>query len=94
ETVLGRYYETLEPGENKFIYDVNPGVLTPWDVGEREFKVEVFHENELIATTSIRSNIQISLENAILGYVLIFAVIGAIILFALYKRRQIMSLRR
>jgi hypothetical protein len=93
-TVLGSYSESLQPGENKFIYNVNPGVITPWNTGEREFRVEVIHDNEVIAVKSIRSNIQVSLENAILGYVLIFAVIGAIILFALYKKRQIESLRR
>jgi hypothetical protein len=88
------FTRTLQPGQNNLILQVNPGITSPWDTGQREYRVSVILNGTEVARGTVIMTLQISVGNALLGYVLPFAVIGVVILLALYKKNQIMSVRR
>ncbi len=85
---------TLAPGTNSFIYQIDAGIVSPWDFGITEYKVTVTDGGRTVGIGTVFVDVQVSVESVITGYVLIFAVIGVLILVALYKRRQIASVRR
>nr|MDO8116808.1 hypothetical protein [Candidatus Sigynarchaeota archaeon] len=85
---------SVNPGTGDFVYQLNTGIDNPWDFGEREYKIIVKDGGRIAGFGTIRMNIQLSVENVIVGYILVFAIVGVLILLALHKKRQISSMKR
>ncbi|MHA1791868.1 MAG: hypothetical protein ACTSVI_04430 [Promethearchaeota archaeon] len=95
EVLLKTETLSLEPGENKIFLDLSNQIISPWEIGLKEYRIKVYDpDGNKVSIQSIKSDVQVSLENAIIGYVSIFAAIGIIFLYAFYKRRQIEMVRR
>ncbi|MHA1680020.1 MAG: hypothetical protein ACTSUE_03365 [Promethearchaeota archaeon] len=92
--VLETLTDVLEPGENKYIYKLSQGFQSPWDFGEKEYKITVLLDGDEVGYRSIIADVQISLENAIIGYLSIFGFFGFVFLAVIYKKRQIESIKK
>nr|MDO8087739.1 hypothetical protein [Candidatus Sigynarchaeum springense] len=84
----------LATAGNNFIVSCKDPLENPWDIGPREYIIVVKYGNDVVGRRTITSNVQMSVENVIFGYVLVFGAFGFIFLLILNKRHQLGSGRR
>jgi hypothetical protein len=93
--IMAEYSWTVLPGENGKIITYVESLQNPWDVGNREYLIIVRSAmGTEYGRNTVISDVQLSIENVIFGYVLVFAIIGIVFLVAIYKKRQLSSVRR
>ncbi|MEX2683795.1 MAG: hypothetical protein Q6373_019640 [Candidatus Sigynarchaeota archaeon] len=91
--VLNASY-TLATGSNNFIASCKDPLENPWDIGTREYQIAVQYGDKVIGKETVASNVQMSVENVIFGYVLVFGAFGILFILILNKKRQLESARR
>ncbi len=93
ESVISEVPVTLAPGSSNFIVSCKDPLDNPWDIGVREYRVVVMYGSVEVGRETIMSNVQMSVEGVIFGYVLVFGAFGIVFLLIFNKKRQLESVR-
>lgn len=88
------FTRSIAPGAASLILSIPAEAISPWDVGVKEYRVEIEQGGTVVSTGTVLCDVQVSLENAIAGYFAFFAGIGVVFLLLVYKKRQIAIERR
>ncbi|HME55502.1 MAG TPA: hypothetical protein VKM55_25075 [Candidatus Lokiarchaeia archaeon] len=93
-STLASFNRTLTPGLNNILYTYTESIPNPFDVGQREYLVVVRSAGNEVGRGTVLANVQTSIETVIFWYVMVFAIIGAILLLTILKKQQLASIRR
>jgi hypothetical protein len=93
-SVISETPVSLAIGSNNFIISTKDPLDNPWDMGVREYRVVVMYGSAEVGRETVNANVQMSLENILLGYVLVFGAFGIVFLLIFNKKRQLESVRR
>ncbi|MBN2151693.1 MAG: hypothetical protein JW839_09625 [Candidatus Lokiarchaeota archaeon] len=80
---------TLATGSNNFVVSCKDPLENPWDLGAREYRVVVQRGEVEVGRETVVANVNMSLENTIFAYVVVFGAFGLVFLWILNKKRQL-----